>query len=75
MGAKHFRELIVWQLGDQLRQELIRLTAAGSAARDFELRDQLRDAVAGVPANIAEGFRRSTSASIGTQEPNEPNEP
>jgi four helix bundle protein len=61
MIAKHFRELVVWQLGDQLRQEVIRLTSTGSAARDFELRDQLRDAVTGVPSNIAEGFRRSTS--------------
>jgi four helix bundle protein len=61
MVAKHFRELVVWQLGDLLRREVIRLTADGSAARDFRLRDQLRDAAGGIPANIAEGFRRGTS--------------
>src|SRR5262245_37901512 len=61
MTARHYKELIVWQLADELRREVYRLIKSSPAARDFGFRDQLREAVSGVPANIAEGFRRRQS--------------
>lgn len=61
MIAKKYQELIVWQLADELRQEVYRLTASGSIVRDFKSRSQLRDAAGAIPPNIAEGFRRGSS--------------
>ena len=60
-GAKNHKELIVWQVADELRIEVYQLTAQSPASRDFKFCDQLRDAVSGIPSNIAEGFRRKTS--------------
>lgn len=60
-GAKNHRELIVWQVADELRMEVYQLTARPPASRDFKFCDQLRDAVSGIPSNIAEGFRRKSS--------------
>ena len=60
-GAKNHRELIVWQVADELRMEVYQLTARSPASRDFKFCDQLRDAVSGIPSNIAEGFRRKSS--------------
>ena len=53
-GARHFTELIVWQLADQLRIEVFQLTKRGRFHADFKLRSQLDDAADS--ANIAEGF-------------------
>jgi four helix bundle protein len=61
MGARHFRELIVWQLADELRREVYLLIDSSNAARDFEFRNQLRRAVAGIAANLADGFRRGSA--------------
>ena len=54
--ARHFRELIVWQLGDELRLEIFRLTKRRPLHADFKLRSQLDDAADSVCRNIAEGF-------------------
>ena len=54
-GVRHFTELVVWKLGDQLRAEVFRLTKA-RVRSDFKLRSQLDDAVDSVCRNIAEGF-------------------
>ena len=56
--ARHFRELIVWQLADLLAVEVYRLIATTPANRDFQFRDQLRDAVSGIGIQIADGFPR-----------------
>ena len=56
--AKTYQELAVWQIADELRREIYRITEAGAAARDFRFRDQIRQAAGGVAINIAEGFRR-----------------
>jgi len=55
---KDFRELVAWQLCDRLRSEIFSVTEQGPASRDFKYRDQLRDASASAPRNIAEGFGR-----------------
>jgi four helix bundle protein len=58
MGARHFNELICWQLARELRREVVRLSMSPALSRDFGLRDQIRDAASSVCANIAEGFGR-----------------
>lgn len=60
MGAKGFRDLKVWQEGKSLAVDVYRLTNAGSFAKDFGLRDQIRRAAVSVPSNIAEGDERDT---------------
>ena len=55
-GARHFRELIIWQLGDQLRIELFKMTRQRPLQADLKLRSQLDDAIDSVCRNIAEGF-------------------
>jgi four helix bundle protein len=55
-GAKHFKDLIVWQLGDQHRAEVFRLTDRPGLRTDLKLRSQLDDAADSVCRNIAEGF-------------------
>jgi hypothetical protein len=56
--ARHFSELISWQLARFLRREGFRLTSVAPIRNDFKLRDQLRDAASSVRRNIAEGFGR-----------------
>jgi four helix bundle protein len=62
MPVSQYKDLIVWQLADELRREVYRLTASGPASKDFQFRDQLYGAVRKLAPNIAEGFRRSTNA-------------
>ena len=50
-----------WQVADELRIKVYQLTGRTPASRDFKFCDQLRDAIDGVPANIAQGFRRKSS--------------
>jgi four helix bundle protein len=52
------QDLIVWQLADELRNEVIRLTDVASARVNFRFRDQVRSAASSVPTNIAEGYGR-----------------
>src|SRR5882672_5035762 len=56
--ARHFRELVCWQLAYQLKCEILKFTATGPAFKDFKYRDQIRDSSSSSPANIAEGFGR-----------------
>ena len=56
--AARFDELDAWQLANELKLGVYRLTDAGSVTRDFDFYDQLRDAAASAPSNIAEGFGR-----------------
>jgi len=56
--ARHFRDLVCWQLSYQLKFEVFKFTVAGPASRDFKYRDQIRDSSRSTPSNIAEGFGR-----------------
>jgi len=58
MGVERFQDLIVWQLADELRREIIRFTDTGRPSRDFKFRDQIRDAIASACRNSSEGFDR-----------------
>lgn len=55
-GARHFSELTVWQLADELRIETLKLTGRPAFARNLKAQTQADDAVNSVCRNIAEGF-------------------
>lgn len=60
-AARRHEELIVWQLGDELRRELTRLTSRPEyAMRARRLREQTDDAIDSVCRNVAEGFAADT---------------
>jgi len=50
----------VWQKGITFVKQLYEVTSTGRLSKDFGLRDQLRRAGVSIPANIAEGFERSS---------------
>ncbi len=59
-GVRHFRDLVCWQLANELKLQIYRLAEQPPVQRDFRFRDQIRDAAASAPRNIAEGFGRRT---------------
>lgn len=58
MGANTYRELVCFQLADELQREVVEITAPPDIARDFKFCNQIRDASLSVSSNIAEGFAR-----------------
>lgn len=58
MGAKTFEELICWQLARELKRKVYALSNRPGCDRDWKFRTQLREAAAGPPAHISEGFGR-----------------
>ena len=58
--VRHFSQLVCWQLCRDLQREVFRITSRPVFNRDFDLRDQLRDAAGSARRNIAEGFGRRT---------------
>jgi four helix bundle protein len=55
-AARRCEELVVWQLAVELRDRILRLTRSGPAARDRKFLEQIQDAAASAPRNLAEGF-------------------
>ena len=60
--ARHYEDLIFWQLATQLKVRLYAIVDRPSVRRDFEFVQQLRDSAASGPSNIAEGFGRRSNA-------------
>src|SRR3954471_4474296 len=58
MGVQRFTDLRAWQTCNAYKNAVYRLCKTGPLSRDLKLRRQLEDAVAGPPANVAEGFGR-----------------
>jgi four helix bundle protein len=58
--AKHFSELICWQLARKLRQETFTLTERPIFNKNLNLRGQIRSAASSASSNIVEGFGRLT---------------
>jgi four helix bundle protein len=58
--AKHFSELVCWQLARELRRLVFKLTSRSTFNADFTLRRQLNDAASSACSNISEGFGRRT---------------
>ena len=59
-GAKDFRELACWQLASEFKLRIYRVVERPAVRMDFRFADQIRDAAASAPRNIAEGFGRRT---------------
>jgi len=54
-----FEEIQVWQKARELTRKIYKVTSQGPFARDFGLKDQIRDASVSIMSNIAEGYERS----------------
>jgi four helix bundle protein len=57
-SASKFEDLKVWQRARQLTRDVYRVSGTGAFAKDFGLRDQVRNAAVSIMSNIAEGFER-----------------
>lgn len=55
-GARHFTQLVCWQLADALRVEVLAFTRQDAFRRDLRHKSQTEDAIDSVCRNIAEGF-------------------
>ena len=55
-----FEDLLVWQKSIEIVKQIYLISTDNSLSKDFALRDQLRRAALSIPANIAEGFERSS---------------
>ncbi len=60
MAARTYRELICWQLADELKREVIAFTDTNPAKSDRDFCQDIRDSARSARANIAEGFGRET---------------
>lgn len=60
--VESFRDLVVWQLGMDLAELTYGLASEFPSRHGFGLADQARRAAVSVPANIAEGWGRSSTA-------------
>lgn len=58
MGARSFTDLHCWQLANDLKRGVYGLIDSSRARHDTKFSDQIRDAAASAPRNIAEGFGR-----------------
>ena len=56
MKIERFEDIEAWQIARQLTLRVYDVTNKGASARDFGLRDQIRDASGSAMHNIAEGF-------------------
>ena len=58
--AKSFEDLIVWQKAHQFVLNVYKLTTSFPKHELYGLVSQMRRAAVSIPANIVEGFRKST---------------
>ena len=58
MVARHYRELVCWQLSNDLKRRVYAFIAKPPASRDFEFCKQIRGSARGAPRTISEGFGR-----------------
>ncbi len=58
---KKFEDIEAWQRSRALTREVYSVTAEGTFAKDYGLKDQIRRASVSIMSNIAEGFERSGS--------------
>jgi four helix bundle protein len=63
-SRRSYRDLVAWQKGMVLVEQVYRETANWPADERFGLTSQVRRAVVSVPANIAEGTGRSGSTEL-----------
>jgi four helix bundle protein len=61
MKIERFEDIEAWQIDRRLTLRVYAVTDKGAFARDFGLRDQIRDASGSIMHNIAEGFDSGTN--------------
>lgn len=61
---KSYRELVCWQLAAQIRREMIAVTDRPEVRRHFRFCEQVGASTRSAPANISEGFKRSSRAFV-----------
>ena len=61
MGAKSYKDFIVWQKAIDLSVEIYNLIKLLPKTETYGLSDQMRRAVVSIPSNIAEGQGRSST--------------
>jgi len=61
--VRSYRDLLVWQRGMDLAEEVYRLSRVWPKEELYGLTSQVRRAAGSIPANIAEGYGRQSSAS------------
>jgi four helix bundle protein len=64
MPIRDHRELIVWQLADELRRRIIAFVEKPPACRNRRYCEQIQDAIGDVCRDIAEGFYRYTHGEV-----------
>ena len=57
-GARSFTDLHRWKLANELKLDVYAVIKSPAVERDCEFRNQIRNAAASAPRNIAEGFGR-----------------
>jgi four helix bundle protein len=62
MGAKTYKDLVFWQLCDELRKKVVAITAREPAKSDRRFCDHFREAISSACSGAAEGFGRRTHA-------------
>ena len=62
-GVRSHRDLLVWQKGMDLAADAYRLSRSWPRDEVYGLTSQARRAAAAIPANIAEGYGRQSTAS------------
>ncbi len=65
-GSRNFRDLQVWQKGMDIVRQTYRAAAVLPQRELYGLISQMHRAAVSIPANVAEGFNRSTIKSIGS---------
>ena len=58
MIARHYKDLVCWQLATDVKKKVYAITARQTVAKDFKFCQQIRDSARSAPSNIAEGFAR-----------------
>lgn len=61
-AAKRFTDLIVWQKAHAFVLSVYRLSAGFPKSEIYGLTSQVRRAAVSIPANVAEGFKKRSSA-------------
>ena len=59
--AEKIEDLIIWKKARKITRELYSVSKICGSARDFALRDQLRQSSISISSNIAEGFERGSN--------------
>ena len=56
--VKTFEDTEIWKKGREIVNKIYNISDKGSFAKDYVLRNQIRDAALSIISNIAEGFER-----------------